>query len=69
MRKARLKYVVCVRCGRQDTPDTSVVPHNTGTATIMRCHSCADQRPAGDGYARLCRACCPTGHGTKWKAD
>lgn len=59
--KARKTYVICSACGKQDKPDTSVIPHNVGTSTVMRCRDCAADSP----HASKCRACCPTGHGTR----
>lgn len=70
---AKLRYVKCVACGKVDAPCKDVVPHNVGTATVMHCSDC-DGVPATEWKpehryqgepATKCRACCPTGHGTR----
>lgn len=55
----RLTFVKCSKCGATDKPAKH--PHNTGTATIMRCEDCATPESP---YATMCRNCCITGHGT-----
>lgn len=51
--------VICTSCGRKDQTDANHI----GTDSKMRCQDC------GDPYARLCRYCCPSGHGTRWEGE
>lgn len=59
-----VRYVRCRGCGQHDEThrDPITLRKHTGTATTMRCRDCAGP----DGCATLCRACCPTGHGTRF---
>lgn len=56
---SRQTYVKCIKCGKVDKPTEQ--PRNTGTSTTMRCVDC----DTGDMRAKMCRNCCPTGHGTR----
>lgn len=63
------EMLVCSRCDKRDvnTPprivdNVLIAAGHTGTARIMRCESCA----GADGFATLCRDCCPSGHGTRF---
>jgi len=58
-------YVNCRKCGKVDKPNRTSMPHNVGTSTKMVCRDCSDF--PGDGRAKLCRDCCPTGHGTRFQ--
>jgi|SRR5215831_9648654 len=65
------KYVVCAKCGKEDRPrkptfdvdNAQIVEYNTGTSTVMKCRDCGGD--SHDKHALRCRACCPTGHGTR----
>jgi translation initiation factor 2 beta subunit (eIF-2beta)/eIF-5 len=59
-RRYGLQYVQCAKCGVTDKSHNKHV----GTSVKMRCPDCAN---APDTHATMCRACCPTGHGTEWK--
>lgn len=57
--KARRRWLVCERCGVTD----KTRPGHVGTSVAMRdCTECAGP----DRHVTLCRACCPTGHGTRF---
>ena len=63
------RYLRCAKCGAAATPrkydPASGRLAETGTSTLMRCPDCA----SSDGYANMCRACCPTGHQTHADAE
>jgi hypothetical protein len=59
---ARYQFVRCATCGKVDQPTRH--PHNAGTSRVMWCEDCCDPITK---RALLCRACCPTGHGTDWQ--
>ncbi len=69
----KLVFLRCCKCGETDTsrkptfnPDGSVATFDyVGTATTMRCPDCADAK----GQGTMCRACCPTAHGTRYEFD
>jgi hypothetical protein len=67
----RKTYLTCTKCGKVDAPDTTVIPHNVGTATAMCCPDCAGDKDNGYGHklASMCRACCPTGHRTRFELE
>lgn len=55
-------WVKCDKCKRIDRSINNIAgSYHTGTLDSMRCPDCAGP----DGRARLCRGCCPTGHGTR----
>jgi len=56
--------LVCEKCGRKDVSDDSVVPHYVGTSIDMICDDCGWHNTRFNRYAKFCRKCCPTGHGT-----
>lgn len=67
-------YIRCSKCGHSDLPVKPLIKegrivreYNVGTSTLMRCADCsADGSTSGSNpYATMCRACCPTGHGTR----
>ena len=63
---AKTKYLRCIKCGIDATPTKSEV----GTSTMMRCQHCCNPKDVLylRGYpkhATMCRACCPSGHGTR----
>lgn len=53
------QWLVCSKCGTKDKTDKS--SHYTGTYTTMRCPDCC---VIPQTHATLCRACCPSNHGT-----
>ena len=58
---AKTKYLRCIKCGIDTTPTKSEV----GTSTMMRCiHCCNPKDVLYPKHATMCRACCPSGHGT-----
>jgi len=59
----RKQFVTCAKCGKVAKTDSTVIPHEVGTQKCMRCPDCAGE----DGKASMCRACCPTGHGTRFE--
>lgn len=63
---ARMTYVKCACCGVTDKPrqlSQEPLRVEVGTSVKMRCADC-QYSADGTGLARLCRGCCPTGHGT-----
>lgn len=64
-------WLTCEKCGEKDITK----PGHVGTKHTMRCNDCCtseeknNEHPHRAGYARLCRNCCPTAHGTKWEAN
>jgi len=56
-----MKYLTCAKCGKVDKPNKTIIPYNVGTSVKMQCSDCA----TNGWYAKLCRNCCPTKHGTK----
>lgn len=70
---ANKTYVTCVKCGKTDKPHKDSIPYNVGTSTKMHCSDCDGvSEPSSTlsryqgGPATMCRACCPTGHGTRF---
>jgi len=62
-------WVKCAKCGRIDKTEMRLfskigesfcLKRHVGTKNTMKCVDCCDET----GYAKLCRECCPTGHGT-----
>lgn len=55
------KFLKCAKCGIVDKTDRS--DGYIGTSEIMKCKDCCTEQ--SNGYATLCRHCCPTEHRTK----
>ncbi len=66
----RRKPLTCAKCGQKATERPAIIEHGqlvkpittTATFEVMRCPDC----DGGDGYASMCRDCCPTGHRTRF---
>lgn len=72
----RKSYVQCAACGVTDKPGP-IPPNadgetfNVGTVVTMDCPDCSAGKVNryGTPQAQRCRACCPTGHATRWNAE
>lgn len=59
--KNKKTFLKCSRCGSIDKTDKA--KYHIGTLEIMRCRDCCTEQ--SNGYAQLCRKCCPSEHCTK----
>lgn len=69
--KGKRGFVRCGKCEKRDAPEWRTNAEgrrvfNVGTSRAMRCPDCST---VGDPYALRCRACCPTGHGTRFPEE
>ena len=58
-----MKFVKCKKCGKLDNTK------HIGTSITMICPDCNQGKlnKYGKPLAELCRKCCKTNHGTKWR--
>ncbi len=78
-RRDPTKWVICEKCGVEDKTRWIFIDgrrkHVTGTREVMRCPDCGgedvnDPRGRSHGnYVKLCRECCPSGHGTNYQSE